>query len=156
GKGMEFGPAAQPLAPISEDLIFLRGLYNQKAFVSTSPHLGRMNLLSGAAVSLDPKEIRVGTSFDQVLAQRIGDQTHTPSLALGIEPNELRLEDGLSMIYGSNVSWVSPTKPATKEIYPARAFDQLVGNGKDRQLDRSVLDAVLADARALRPKVSAG
>src|SRR5262245_51693076 len=56
GKDMEFGPGAQPLAPIREDLIFLRGLYHQKAFVSTSPHLGRMNLLSGATVSLDPKE----------------------------------------------------------------------------------------------------
>jgi hypothetical protein len=156
GKDMEFGPAAQPLAPISEDLIFLRGLYHQKAHVSTSPHLGRMNLLSGAAVSLDPKEIRVGTSFDQVLAQRIGNQTATPSLALGIEPNELRLEDGLSMIYGSNVSWVSPTKPATKEIYPARAFDQLVGDGKSRELDRSVLDAVLAEANSLRHRVGAG
>ena len=31
-----------------------------------------MNLLSGATVSLDPKDIRVGTSFDQVLAQQIG------------------------------------------------------------------------------------
>jgi hypothetical protein len=156
GKDMEFGPAAQPLASIREDLIFLRGLFHQKAFVSTSPHLGRMNLLSGAAVSLDPKEIRVGTSFDQVLAQRIGNQTATPSLALGIEPNELRLEDGLSMIYGSNVSWVSPTKPATKEIYPARAFDQLVGDGKSRELDRSVLDAVLAEANSLRHRVGAG
>ncbi|MBO0725718.1 MAG: DUF1552 domain-containing protein, partial [Blastocatellia bacterium] len=156
GKDMEFGPAAQPLAPIREDLVFLRGLYHQKAFVSTSPHLGRMNLLSGAAVSLDPKEIRVGTSFDQVLAQRIGNQTATPSLALGIEPNELRLEDGLSMIYGSNVSWVSPAKPATKEIYPARAFDQLVGDGKSRELDRSILDAVLAEARSLRPRIGAG
>ncbi|HEV2666509.1 MAG TPA: DUF1552 domain-containing protein, partial [Blastocatellia bacterium] len=114
GKDMEFGPGAQPLAPIREDLIFLRGLYHQKAFVSTSPHLGRMNLLSGATVSLDPKEIRVGTSFDQALAQRVGNRTAAPSLALGIEPNELRLEDGLSMIYGSNISWVSPTKPATK------------------------------------------
>src|SRR5215468_7217211 len=155
GKDMEFGPAAQPLAPIREDLIFLRGLYHQKAFVSTSPHLGRMNLLSGAPVSLDPKEIRVGTSFDQVLAQRVGNQTATPSLALGIEPNELRLEDGLSMIYGSNISWESPTKPATKEIYPARAFDQLVGDGKGRELDRSILDAVLSEARSLRPKVGA-
>src|SRR5262245_44669361 len=82
GKDMEFGPGAQRLAPIREDLIFLRGLYHQKAFVSTSPHLGRMNLLSGAAVSLDPKEIRVGTSFDAVLAQRIGDRTDTTSLAL--------------------------------------------------------------------------
>ncbi|HKQ77343.1 MAG TPA: DUF1552 domain-containing protein [Blastocatellia bacterium] len=156
GKDMEFGPGAQPLAPIREDLIFIRGLYHQKAFVSTSPHLGRMNLLSGATVSLDPKEIRVGTSIDQVLAQRIGNRTATPSLALGIEPNELRLEDGLSMIYGSNISWVSPTKPATKEIYPSRLFDQLAGDSKGRELDRSVLDAVLAEARSLRPKINAG
>lgn len=156
GAAMEFGPAAQPLAPIREDLIFLRGLYHQKALSSTSPHLGRMNLLSGAPVSLDPKEIRVGTSFDQVLAQRIGNRTAVPSMALGIEPNELRLEDGLSMIYGSSISWASPTKPATKEIYPSRAFDQLVGDGRGRQLDRSILDAVLADAHALQPRVSAG
>lgn len=154
GQEMTFGNAAQPLAPVREDLVFLRGLYHQKALTSTSPHLGRMNLLSGATVSLDPKEIRVGTSFDQVLAGRIGARTTVPSLALGIEPNELRLEDGLSMIYGSNISWVTPTKPATKEIYPARAFDQLVGDGTGRKLDRSILDAVLAEANSLQPRVS--
>ena len=154
GKGMDFGQAAQPLAPICNDIVFLRGLYHQKAFISTSPHLGRMNLLSGAPVSLDPKDIRVGTSFDQILAQRIGNRTAVPSLVLGIEPNELRLEDGLSMIYGSNISWVTPTKPATKEIYPSRTFDQLVGDPKGRQLDRSILDAVLAEAHSLQPKVS--
>lgn len=153
---MEFGQAAQPLAPIREDIVFLRGLYHQKAFVSTSPHLGRMNLLSGALVSLDPKEIRVGTSFDQILAARIGNRTAVPSLVLGIEPNELRLEDGLSMIYGSNISWVSPNKPATKEIYPSRTFDQLVGDGSGRKLDRSILDLVLADAKSLQPKVNSG
>jgi hypothetical protein len=156
GAGMEFGPAAAPLAPIREDIVFLRGLYHQKALTSTSPHLGRMNLLSGATVSLDPKEIRVGTTFDQVLAQRIGNRTAVPSLVLGIEPNELRLEDGLSMIYGSTLSWASPTKPATKEIYPSRTFDQLVGDGTGRRLDRSILDAVLAEAHSLQPKVSAG
>lgn len=156
GAAMEFGKAAEPLAPIREDIVFLRGLYHQKAFVSTSPHLGRMNLLSGAQVSLDPKEIRVGTSFDQILAARIGNRTAVPSLVLGIEPNELRLEDGLSMIYGSNISWVSPNKPATKEIYPSRTFDQLVGDGSGRKLDRSILDLVLADAKSLQPKVSSG
>ena len=152
---MEFGPAAAPLKPFSEDLLFIRGLYNQQAVLSTSPHLGRMpNLLSGATVSLNPADIRVGTSFDQVLAQRIGHNTAVPSLVLGIEPNELRLEDGLSMIYGSCISWATPTKPATKEIYPARTFDLLTGDGKGRQLDRSVLDAVLADTHSLQPKVS--
>ncbi len=154
GASMEFGDAAKPLAPIREDIVFIRGLYHQKALSSTSPHLGRMNLLSGATVSLDPKEIRVGTSFDQMLAQRIGNHTVVPSLALGVEPNELRLEDGLSMIYGSSISWVSPTKPATKEIYPSRTFDQLVGDGNGRRLDRSMLDAVLEEAHSLRPRVS--
>ncbi len=156
GASMEFGPAAEPLAPIREDLVFLRGLYHQKALSSTSPHLGRMNLLSGATVSLDPKDIRVGTSFDQVLAQRIGSRSAVPSLVLGIEPNELRLEDGLSMIYGSSISWASPIKPATKEIYPSRTFDQLVGDGKGRKLDRGILDAVLEEAHSLQPRVSAG
>jgi hypothetical protein len=137
-------------------MVFLRGLYNQTAFTSTSPHLGRMNLLSGATVSLDPKEIRVGTSMDQVIASQIGDRTAIPSLVLGIEPNELRLEDGLSMIYGSSVSWVSPTRPATKELYPSRAFDRLVGDGSGRTLDRSILDAVRQDSQSLRPKISRG
>jgi hypothetical protein len=92
--------------------------------------------------------------MDQILASRIGSQTSIPSLVLGIEPNELRLEDGLSMIYGSSVSWVSPTKPAAKEIYPSRTFDRLVGDGTGRRLDRSILDEVRQDSQNLKPKIS--
>jgi hypothetical protein len=154
GAAMELGPAASPMLPFREDMIFVRGLYNQTAHASTSPHLGRMNVLSGAPVSLDPNEIRVGTSMDQVLASRIGGRTAIPSLVLGIEPNELRLEDGLSMIYGSSLSWVSPTRPAAKELYPARVFDRLVGDGKGHALDRSILDAIRQDSQSLRPKIS--
>jgi hypothetical protein len=154
GASMELGPALTPMLPHREDMVFVDGLFNQSAFVSTSPHLGRMNVLSGAPVSLDPNVIRVGTSMDQVLASRIGGRTAIPSLVLGIEPNELRLEDGVSMIYGSGVSWVSPTKPAAKEIYPARAFDRLVGDGTGRALDRSILDEVLEDSHSLRTRIS--
>src|SRR4051812_19874341 len=156
GASMELGPAALPMMPHREDMVFINGLYNQSAFVSTSPHLGRMNVLSGAPVSLDPNEIRVGTTLDQVIASQIGGRTAIPSLVLGIEPNELRLEDGLSMIYGSSLSWVSPTKPATKEIYPSRAFDRLIGDGTGRRIDRSILDEVRQDSQSLRPKVSRG
>jgi hypothetical protein len=112
------------------------------------------NMLSGGTVSMDPNDIRVATTMDQVLAREIGKATPVPSLALGIEPNELRLEDGVSMIYGSCISWVTPTKPATKEIYPSRAFDQLVGDGKGRQLDRSILDAVMQETQSIQPKIS--
>jgi hypothetical protein len=156
GAAMELGPAVLPMMPHREDMVFIQGLYNQTAAASTSPHLGRMNVLSGAPVSLDPNEIRVGTSMDQVIASEIGSRTSIPSLVLGIEPNELRLEDGLSMIYGSSLSWVSPTKPATKEIYPSRAFDRLVGDGSGRALDRSILDAVRQESQSLRPKISKG
>lgn len=155
GASMELGPVLESMKPLREDIVFLRGLFNQQAFKSTSPHLGRMpNMLSGATVSLDPAVIRVGTSMDQVLAQQIGHQTALPSLVLGIEPNELRLEDGLSMIYGSSLSWTSPSKPATKEIYPARVFDALVGDPRGRRLDRSILDAVLKDSHDLQPRIS--
>jgi uncharacterized protein DUF1552 len=154
GATMELGPGLTPMLPHRADMVFINGLFNKSAFVSTSPHLGRMNVLSGAPVSLDPNEIRVGTSMDQVLASQIGGRTAISSLVLGIEPNELRLEDGLSMIYGSAVSWVSPTKPATKEIYPARAFDRLVGDGSGRTIDRSILDEVRQDSQSLRPRIS--
>jgi hypothetical protein len=154
GATMELGPGLAPMLPHREDMVFVRGLFNQSAFVSTSPHLGRMNLLSGAPISLDPNVIRAGTSMDQVVANAIGDKTAIPSLVLGVEPNELRLEDGLSMIYGSSLSWVTPSKPATKEIYPSRAFDRLVGDGTGRALDRSILDAVRAESAGLKPRVS--
>ena len=154
GASMELGPGLVPMMPHREDMVFIRGLYNQTALVSTSPHLGRMNVLSGAPVSLDPAEIRVGTSMDQIIASQIGNQTSIPSLVLGIEPNELRLEDGLSMIYGSSVSWIAPTKPATKEVYPSRTFDRLVGDGTGRPLDRSILDAVRQDSQSLKTRIS--
>ena len=154
GGAMELGPGVMPMMPHREDMVFVQGLYSQSALSSTSPHLGRMNLLSGAPVSLDPAVIRVGTTMDQILSSQIGGRTAVPSLVLGVEPNELRLEDGVSMIYGSSLSWVSPTKPATKEVYPSRTFDRLIGDGTGRKLDRSILDEVRQDSQSLRPKIS--
>ncbi len=154
GSEMEIGPGLSPMAPYTKDFTFLRGLYNQKAVEHDSAHLGRTpNLLSGAWVSKDQSEIRVGQTMDQVMAKQLGHQSPIPSLIVGIEPTELRLEDGLSMLYGSNISWATDTKPAMKEIYPARVFDLLVGNGQDRELDRSVLDEVLEDANSLSRQV---
>ncbi|MDA0749946.1 MAG: DUF1552 domain-containing protein [Verrucomicrobia bacterium] len=123
---MEIGPGLAPLQDYRDDIVFLKGLYNQQAVDHPSPHLGRIpNLLSGAWVSNEQSVIRVGETMDQVMAKALGNRTALPSLALGIEPTELRLEDGLSMLYGSCISWASDTKPAMKEIYPARVFDML-------------------------------
>jgi hypothetical protein len=74
---------------------------------------------------------------------------------LGCERSNPSVHKNYSMLYSSHISWSSPTTPTPLEIYPALAFDQLfkdeVGRG-----DRSVLDAVLGDARSLRQHLGAG
>ncbi|MGE5757185.1 MAG: DUF1552 domain-containing protein, partial [Planctomycetaceae bacterium] len=83
GAAMEIGPGLEPMRPFREDMVFLKGLFNEQAVRHKSSHLGRMaNLLSGAWVSTDQAEIRVGQTMDQILAQRIGARTAVPSLVL--------------------------------------------------------------------------
>ena len=66
---MELGPGLQPLQPHCEEMVVLDGLYNAQAVANPSAHLGRMpNMLSGAWVSLDQNDIRVGRTMDQVLS----------------------------------------------------------------------------------------
>ena len=86
-------------------MIYLGGLFNEQARDHQSVHLGRFpNLLSGAWVSTQQRDVRVGQTMDQRLALHLGGQTPIPSLVLGIEPTELLLEDGLTMLYGSCIS----------------------------------------------------
>src|SRR4029077_13020431 len=97
--------------------------------------------------------IRSGTSMDQLLAQKVGQQTKVPGLVLGCEPSISALHKGYSMIYSSHISWSTPTTPTPLELYPALAFDHLfrdeVGRG-----DASVLDLVREEARGLGNRVS--
>ncbi len=84
GRSMKFGPGLAPMAPFGEDIVFLHGLFNAQAVANTSPHLGRMpNMLSGAWVSLDQNDIRVGKTMDQVLAQQIGPPHGDPQPGVG-------------------------------------------------------------------------
>ena len=57
------------------------------------------------------------------------------------------------MLYSSHISWSSPTTPTPLEVYPALAFDRLFKEGANAG-DRSVLDAVMADAADLRKRIN--
>ena len=92
-------------------------------------------------------------SFDQLLAQRIGRSTKVSSLVLGCEKSNPSVHKNYSMLYSSHISWSSPTTPTPLELYPALAFDRLFKDTVSRG-DRSVLDAVLGDARDLRRQIS--
>jgi hypothetical protein len=151
GRAMELGRVLTPLRPHREKLTFLRGLRNPVGGPGIhSSQTG--NLLTGTTLGAGGN-VRSGVSFDQVVAQRVGTQTKVPSLVLGCEPPIAALHNGYSMIYSSHISWSSPTTAVPLELYPALAFDRLFRADNGRT-DRSVLDAVLDDARGLQTRVS--
>ncbi|MBS0260565.1 MAG: DUF1552 domain-containing protein [Planctomycetes bacterium] len=152
GKDMELGKVLSPLHDFREKLLFIRGLYNAEALKGNIHSSQTGNLLSGAPLA-SGGEIRSGTSFDQLLAQKHGRSTKVPSLVLGCETANPGVHKNYSMLYSSHISWSSPTTPTPLELYPALAFDRLFKDEVDRG-DKSVLDAVLADARDFRKKVS--
>ena len=152
GKSMELGKVLAPLKDFREQMVFIRGLYNAEALKGNIHSSQTGNLLSGAV--LEPGgTIRSGTSVDQLVAQRIGRQTKVPSLVLGCEKANPSVHKNYSMLYSSHISWSSPTTPTPLEVYPALAFDQLFKDRAQRG-DKSVLDAVLGDARDFRRGIS--
>ncbi|MEO2035949.1 MAG: DUF1552 domain-containing protein [Planctomycetaceae bacterium] len=152
GADMELGKVLQPLSSFRDRLIFIRGLYNAEALKGNIHSSQTGNLLSGAPLA-PGGTIRSGTSVDQMVAQRISSHTKLPSLVLGCEKANPSVHKNYSMLYSSHISWSSPTTPTPLEVYPALAFDQLFKDSAQVG-DRSVLDAVLTDARDFRRNIS--
>jgi hypothetical protein len=152
GEGLELGQVLAPLADFRKRTLFMSGLYNAEALKGNIHSSQTGNLLSGAPLAAGG-EIRSGISIDQYLAQRIGNSTKVPSLVLGCEKSNPSVHKNYSMLYSSHISWSSPTTPTPLELYPALAFDRLFKDEVARG-DKSVLDAVLADATDLRRQIS--
>jgi hypothetical protein len=123
--------------------------------------------LSGAVPKrTEGQDYRIGTTIDQVLAQRVGRETPFPSLEFATEDFTGYVggcTPGYSCAYMNTISWSSPTTPLPMEINPRTAFERLFGDGASdaerRRIlaeDRSVLDAITAEARALRARLGAG
>jgi len=154
GKQMELGKVLAPLTDLRDKMLLVRGLYNAEAQKGNIHSSQTGNLLSGAPLA-SGGEIRSGTSVDQLLAQKYGNSTRVPSLVLGCEKSNPSVHKNYSMLYSSHISWSSPTTPTPLELYPALAFDRLFKDSAGKG-DRSVLDAVLADATDLRRNISTG
>ena len=152
GADMELGKVLHPLNDFRDRMVFIRGLYNAEALKGNIHSSQTGNLLSGAPLASGGR-IQSGTSVDQFVAQHIGHRTKLPSLVLGCEKANPSVHKDYSMLYSSHISWSSPTTPTPLEVYPALAFDQMFKD-KAQAGDRSVLDAVLSDAKDLRRNIS--
>jgi hypothetical protein len=152
GAAMELGQVLKPLHDFREKMLFIQGLYNEQALKGNIHSSQTGNLLSGAPLA-SGGDIRSGTSVDQLLAQTYGRSTKVPSLVLACEKSNPSVHKNYSMLYSSHISWTSPTTPTPLELYPALAFDRLFKDEVQKG-DKSVLDAVLADATDLRRQIS--
>jgi hypothetical protein len=154
GGPMELGKSLQPLEKVKAKLNFVHGLFN-KPSTAVGIHPGQTGgLLSGAPLQKG-SVIRAGVSMDQVLAERLGQETVQPSLVLGCEqPNTGFHETNYSLAYSSHISWQSPSSPVPLELYPSLAFDSLFENRGGKRL-RSILDAVEEDLGSLTRKAGA-
>jgi hypothetical protein len=154
GASMELGRSLQPMEALKAKMNVIDGLFNRSA-VGVGIHPGQTgNLLSGMPLKKGAV-LHGGISMDQVLANRIGQDSVQPSMVLGCEqPITGYHETNFSMAYSSHISWQSPDSPVPMEVYPSLAFDSLFENRGSRRA-QSILDRVKEDAASLGRKVSA-
>ena len=107
----------------------------------------------------ESSDVYVGTSLDQLHAQRFGQDTPIPSMQLCIENVDQAggCAYGYACVYTDTISWASPTEPLPMIRDPRIAFDQLFGAGGSaeeraarRRTSRSILDWIAEDVARLR------
>ncbi|MBM3458063.1 MAG: DUF1552 domain-containing protein [Armatimonadetes bacterium] len=154
GAGMELSKSLSPLEPVKAKLNVITGLFN-KPSTGVGIHPGMTgNILSGMPLQKGAV-LRGGISVDQVLANRVGQETVQPSLVLACEqPLTGYHETNFSMAYSSHISWQNSDSPVPTEVYPSLAFDTLFENNGSRR-NQSILDRVQGEAAGLRRRVSA-
>ena len=107
----------------------------------------------------------VGTSVDQLYAQKFGQDTPIPSMQLSIENVDQAggCTYGYSCIYTDTISWAAPEQPLPMVRDPRVVFDQLFGVGATPQeradslkADRSILDWINGQVAELKRQLGPG
>ena len=155
GAAMTLSKTLQPLEPLKHKINVIHGLFQKRA-TGQGIHPAQTGcLLSGATIQKGAI-IKAGITADQMLANRIGQDTAQPSIVLACEqPMTGYHETNFSMAYSSHISWQTPDSPVPNEVYPALAWDNLFEN-RGSLRNKSILDRVMDDAAGLERKISGG
>ena len=168
GRQFEFSAdsALSPLADWRQHLSIISNTDCRMAEAFEAPEIGGDHFRSSAVflTQSHPKQTQgsdlfVGTSFDQIVARKIGQDTPIPSMQLCIE--NLDQAGGCtynySCAYTDTISWASPHEPLPMIRNPRAAFDLLFGAGSDnadrsarRKDNGSILDWVVAEMGTLK------
>jgi Protein of unknown function (DUF1552) len=150
--------------PFRDKLLVLSNLDNGD-LETLSGHVGGSSMfLTGMRPNESLSEIRCGRSVDQILADKLGQDTPLSSLQLCIE-NAAELAGqsagGYSSAYTNTISWASPTTPLPMEHRPREIFERLFGDGgtdpqaRQQRIDRqySILDFIRDESLRVNKRI---
>jgi hypothetical protein len=165
GKGFEFTEILSPLEKFRDRVSIVSNLAHPSAG-GVGSDAGADHARSAAVflsgVHPEQGSIHVGSTIDQIAAQRIGQDTPLPSLELSIEEVALSCGSGYACAYSNTISWKTPTIPLPMENNPQVVFEKLFGDGSNnadrlarKQQSRSLLDSVMDQVASLQRELPA-
>jgi hypothetical protein len=158
------------LEPWVKQLVLLNGIHCRSAEAPAGQSPADHWVASAYLCANKPKrtagaDIFNGTTIDQLIAQKIGQETLMPSMQLAVEDpgaNSSNCGEGYSCAYTNSISWSSPTTPLPMELNPQVTFERMFGDGSTaeerasrRDQDRSILDSLTGSLSRLRNNISA-
>ena len=161
GRDFALTPSLEPIGDLRGDVTVLSNLWNEQAKDGDGHYVKEASILTCSRIKkTQGADLRNGVSFDQVAAKARGHLTPLPSLELGVTPVAVGNDAvvGYTRVYGSHISWSTPTTPLARELNPKAVYERLfrAGNGSpasDAKLDTLLLDRVLKDAKRLRSRL---
>jgi hypothetical protein len=160
----------EPLQPFRERVVLTSGLWSQSSEnppgVTGADHF----VASAFLCAVKPRkttgaDVEAGVTIDQVIAQKIGQETLLPSVQLAVEDpgaNASNCGEGYSCVYTNTISWATPVRPLPMQVNPQVVFERLFGDGGTaaeralrREQQRSILDSVTDSLATLEGKVGA-
>ena len=165
GIGFDFSFCLKPLEPYRDHVTILSGLHSRSAEpppgVTGADHwVAAAFLCANKPKKTAGADVYAGTTIDQIIAQKIGQETLLPSMQLAVEDpgaNSSNCGEGYSCTYTNTISWSSPTLPLPMELNPQVVFERMFGDGSTiqeravrRARERSILDSLRGSLSRLR------
>jgi hypothetical protein len=157
GRGANFtlGKTVAPLDPFKKYLTTFENIENIVALGSVHV-LNPATWLSCVRPDTAAKGASMAITLDQVIAQKLGQETAVPSLELASETT-VQIAAGNGGYYAVTTSYAGPDRPLPMEYNPRKVFIQLMGEG-DTAAEReallrknaSILDMINERAKSLR------
>jgi hypothetical protein len=158
GADFAFMPIMKPLESLRDSLVVVSNL--DRPTQGTHVVSCATWLTGSAPKRTEAEDILAGTSVDQLIANKIGQDTVFPSLEVATEDVTGYIgacDTGYSCAYMNTLSWRSPTAPLPMELNPRVVFERMFGRPGTaaqrltrQQEDRSILDSVRGDVADLQ------